>query len=84
MSEKKIAGKGAQAIFYRQLLEYKKERFFIFDKITLISLIFAFIFSYSLSDSAADSGVGQLFFAGRGCICVAGYERISREMGRAN
>ena len=57
----KIAGKGAQAIFYRQLLEYKKERFFIFDKITLISLIFAFIFSYSLSDSAADSGVGQLF-----------------------
>ena len=60
----KIAGKGAQAIFYRQLLEYKKERFFIFDKITLISIILAFIFSYGLSDSAADSGAGQLFLLG--------------------
>ena len=60
----KIGGKGAQAIFYRQLLEYKKERFFIFDKITLISLILAFIFSYGLSDSAADSGAGQLFLLG--------------------
>ena len=57
----KIAGKGAQAIFYRQLLEYKKEKFFIFDKITLISLVLAFVLSYSLSDSAAESGVGQLF-----------------------
>lgn len=60
----KIAGKGAQAIFYRQLLEYKKEKFFIFDKITLISLVLAFILSYSLSDSAAESGVGQLFLLG--------------------
>ena len=60
----KIGGKGAQAIFYRQLLEYKKERFFIFDKITLISLILAFIFSYGLSDSAADSGAGQMFLLG--------------------
>ena len=60
----KIAGKGAQAIFYRQLLEYKKERFFIFDKITLISIILAFVFSYGLSDSAADSGAGQLFLLG--------------------
>ena len=60
----KIAGKGAQAIFYRQLLEYKKEKFFIFDKITLISLVLAFVLSYSLSDSAAESGVGQLFLLG--------------------
>lgn len=60
----KIGGKGAQAIFYRQLLEYKKERFFIFDKITLISIILAFVFSYGLSDSAADSGAGQLFLLG--------------------
>ena len=60
----KIAGKGAQAIFYRQILEYKKERFFIFDKITLISIILAFVFSYGLSDSAADSGAGQMFLLG--------------------
>ncbi len=32
-------GKGAKAIFYRQLLEYKKSRFFIFDINTLCALI---------------------------------------------
>lgn len=32
-------GKGARAIFYRQLLEYKKNRFFIFDLNTVGSLI---------------------------------------------
>lgn len=31
-------GKGARAIFYRQLLEYKKARFFIFDFTTLFAL----------------------------------------------
>lgn len=32
---------GAKAIFYRQLLEYKKERFFIFGGMTLVSVIVA-------------------------------------------
>lgn len=32
-------GGGAKAIFYRQLLEYKKNRFFIFDINTVISLV---------------------------------------------
>ncbi len=31
-------GSGAKAIFYRQLLEYKKNRFFIFDMTTVICL----------------------------------------------
>ncbi|MCM1188165.1 MAG: putative ABC exporter domain-containing protein [bacterium] len=31
-------GKGAAAVFYRQLLEYKKNRFFIFDSSTLFAL----------------------------------------------
>lgn len=31
-------GSGARAIFYRQLLEYKKERFFIFGFVTLLYL----------------------------------------------
>lgn len=31
-------GSGAKAIFYRQLLEYKKSRFFIFDMTTVICL----------------------------------------------
>ena len=32
-------GSGAKALFYRQLLEYKKSRFFIFDISTLFALI---------------------------------------------
>ncbi len=32
-------GTGAKALFYRQLLEYKKSRFFIFDFTTLLSLV---------------------------------------------
>lgn len=35
---------GAKAIFYRQLLEYKKERFFIFGGMTLIVTAIAFLF----------------------------------------
>lgn len=32
-------GKGAKAIFYRQLLEYKKNKYFIFDINTIVSLL---------------------------------------------
>lgn len=35
---------GAKAIFYRQLLEYKKERFFIFGGMTLVVIVIAFLF----------------------------------------
>ena len=58
-----VGGKGARAVFYRQLLEYKKERFFFFDKLTLISVALAFIFSYGLSDMANESG-GAVFLLG--------------------
>ena len=34
-------GSGAKAIFYRQLLEYKKSRFFLFGGQTLVSLVVA-------------------------------------------
>nr|WP_294490719.1 putative ABC exporter domain-containing protein [uncultured Mediterraneibacter sp.] len=60
----KITGKGAKAVFYRQILEYRKERFFFFDKITLFAIVIAAVFSYSLSDSASESGVPQLFLLG--------------------
>lgn len=60
----KIAGKGAQAIFYRQLLEYKKEKFFILDKITLVSAFLAAVLSYSMGDSVQESGTGQFFLLG--------------------
>ena len=59
-----IHARGAKAIFYRQLLEYKKEKFFIFSKVTLIAVVIAFIFSYSLRDTALESGVGELFLLG--------------------
>lgn len=52
---------GAGAIFSRQMLEYKKEKFFFFDKITIISLIIAVIFSYGLSDTARETGLPQIF-----------------------
>ena len=60
----KMTGRGAKAIFYRQLLEYRKEKFFFFDKITLVAIIIAAIFSYSLSDAATESGMSQIFLLG--------------------
>lgn len=33
-------GRGAKALFYRQLLEYKKSKFFIFDSSTLMAIVF--------------------------------------------
>ena len=60
----KITGKGAKAVFYRQLLEYRKEKFFFFDKITLIAIVIAAVFSYALSDSAREFGIPQIFLLG--------------------
>lgn len=60
----RITGHGAKAIFYRQLLEYKKEKFFIFSKVTLIAVAIAFIFSYSMKEAAMESGVNDLFLLG--------------------
>lgn len=55
---------GAKAIFYRQLLEYKKERFFIFSKMTLLCLGMSLILAKSMEAGARKSGVPQLFFMG--------------------
>ena len=62
--KERISARGAKAIFYRQLLEYKKEKFFIFSKVTLIAVAIAFIFSYTLRDTAMESGAGELFLLG--------------------
>ncbi|HIZ80933.1 MAG TPA: putative ABC exporter domain-containing protein [Candidatus Mediterraneibacter pullistercoris] len=59
-----IGGKGARAIFYRQLLEYKKERFFFFDKMTVICIVLAVAFSYGLSDEIADPAAGGFLLMG--------------------
>ncbi len=55
---------GAKAIFFRQLQEYKKERFFIFSKMTLVSVACAFIFSYALREAAMETGNPSLFLLG--------------------
>ena len=59
-----IRATGAKAIFYRQFLEYKKEKYFIFSKTTLISLFLAAVFSFSMKDPAIESGIPQIFLLG--------------------
>lgn len=60
----RISAKGAKAIFYRQLLEYKKEKFFIFSKVTLIAVVIAFFLCYTLRETAMESGVAEMFLLG--------------------
>ncbi|HJD34366.1 MAG TPA: putative ABC exporter domain-containing protein [Candidatus Mediterraneibacter tabaqchaliae] len=60
----RISAKGAKAIFYRQLLEYKKEKFFIFSKVTLIAAVIAFFLCYTLRDAAMETGVAEFFLLG--------------------
>ncbi len=56
--------KGAKAIFYRQLLEYKKEKYFIFSKMTMFHLLFAFVMVVSLNSVVKEIGNGQFFLLG--------------------
>ena len=58
-----ITGKGAKAVFYRQLLEYKKEKYFIFSKMTLIALIVALIVSFPMRDEV-DAAYSQFVLLG--------------------
>ena len=60
----RISATGAKAIFYRQLLEYKKEKFFIFSKVTLIAVVIAFFLCYTLRETAMESGVAEMFLLG--------------------
>ncbi|HBA63668.1 MAG TPA: hypothetical protein DCZ20_07415 [Lachnospiraceae bacterium] len=53
---------GARAIFYRQLLEYKKEKFFIFNYMTLISLVMAVILAKVWEEP--DAGMPGLYMLG--------------------
>ena len=62
--KEKITGRGARAVFYRQLLEYKKEKFFIFSKMTLICAVIALIFSYSFREAVDETGRPEFFLLG--------------------
>lgn len=56
-------GTGAKAIFYRQLLEYKKSRFFIFGFNTLVSLIVGVGIAVMalFTDLASEAGFDPVF-----------------------
>lgn len=55
---------GAKAVFYRQLLEYKKERYFIFTKVTLINLAASAAMAFALRGKIAQTEIPQLFLLG--------------------
>lgn len=59
-----ITAKGAKAIFYRQFLEYKKEKYFIFTKMTVLSAAVAFIFAYVLKKSVSDGSMAGIALMG--------------------
>ena len=55
---------GAKAVFYRQLLEYKKERWFIFTKATVINLAASAVMAFALRQNVARTEVPQFFLLG--------------------
>ncbi|MBS5389151.1 MAG: putative ABC exporter domain-containing protein [Clostridiales bacterium] len=59
-----IQASGAKAIFYRQLLEYKKEKYFIFSKMSAFCLFFGVFFAYAMRKNAIESGYPQMFLLG--------------------
>ena len=45
-------------------MEYKKEKSFIFSKVTLIAVVIAFFLCYTLRETAQESGAAELFLLG--------------------
>ena len=69
-----ITGTGAKAIFQRQLLEYKKARFFIFNTMSLVCFFIAFIFARTYGNRATKyNGVILLGILAYVIFCTAGY-----------
>ena len=60
----KLSGEGAKAIFYRQLLEYKKQRYFIFDKMSLLILAIGVLLAFALRKNVEASGIASAFLLG--------------------
>ena len=74
--EGEFSAHGARAVFYRQLLEYKKEKYFIFSKMTLTSLFLAAIMSFVMRSAAQKTGHPELFLLGvlaYVTLCMTGY-----------
>lgn len=62
--ENAYEGSGARVIFSRQLLEYRKEKYFIFSKMTLMCMILAGIMVFSMTEGVRDTTVPQFFMLG--------------------
>lgn len=57
-------GGGAKAIFYKQLLEYKKSKFFFFDSTTVILIGVSIFLAYSFMDKVEMAGYRQFIIPG--------------------
>lgn len=68
-----IKGSGAKAIFYRQLLEYKKARFFIFNSMSIISFFIAFIMARTNGGNKKYAGLLLLGILAYVIFCTGGY-----------
>ena len=72
----RITGKGAKAVFHRQMLEYRKEKFFFLDKLTLVSLFIAVCFSFGFGKDAVGSSEAPIVLLGVVAyvsFCMSGY-----------
>ena len=76
---RKVKGKfqatGAKAIFYRQFLEYRKSRFFIFNQTNVICIVLAFVLAFAWSQGAESryAGLVLLCILAYVVFCTAGY-----------
>ena len=68
-----IKGTGAKAIFNRQLLEYKKARFFIFSSMNLISFFIAFVMARAYDGASKYAGLMLLGILAYVIFCMSGY-----------
>lgn len=61
----KLGGTKASSIFFRQLLEYKKEKFFIFNKMTVVLAFILVIFTFSLTKGMSEDGARGIILYGK-------------------
>lgn len=68
-----VKGCGAKAIFYRQLLEYKKARFFIFGSMNLVCFFIAFVMAWTYDGASKYAGMFLLGILAYVIFCTSGY-----------
>lgn len=68
-----ISGTGAKAIFYRQFLEYKKARFFIFGSMNVVCFFIAFVMAWTYDGASKYAGMFLLGILAYVIFCTSGY-----------